>query len=190
MRTARLINFLNVEEIQYDLQTMFPNEALIDYASQHEKGSTFGTNIHPRISSIHSLRLEMQRLGLLEHWLHTVLIVSSSEVGLHGDGDPGYSYTIVFPIWNTKDTVTEFYESSVPPVNVIMEQEGSHFVYHGYDINKCTLIDSVEILKPTVINTDTPHRVVHKPGSGLRMTAALRLFNKTEVEKILEGMHD
>jgi hypothetical protein len=131
----------------------------------------------------------MERLGLLEHWLHTVLIVSSSEVGLHGDG-ADYSYTIVFPVWNTENTITEFYESNVPPVDVAMEQEGTYFVYHGYDINKCTLIDSVEILKPTLINTDTPHRVIHKPGSRLRMTAALRLFNKKEVEKVFEKIYE
>lgn len=168
---------------------MFPNETLVDYASQHDKGSTFGTGIHQKVSSILPLRIEMERLGLLEHWLHTVLIVSSSEVGLHGDG-ADYSYTIVFPVWNTENTVTEFYDSSIPHVNVVMEQEGTSFVYHGYDISKCRLIDSVEIVKPTLINTDTPHRVIHKPGSGLRMTAALRLFNKREVEKVFEKIYE
>jgi hypothetical protein len=167
---------------------MFPNEVLINYAGQHEKGSTFGTNIHQQVSSILPLRQEMERLGLLEYWLHTVLIVSSSEVGLHGDG-ADYSYSIVFPVWNTENTLTEFYESSVPPVDVSMEQEGTYFVYHGYDMSTCTLIDSVEILEPTIINTDTPHRVVHRPGSGLRMTAALRLFDKKAVENVLERIY-
>ena len=189
IKTARPIEMKKVQEIRTILQLMFPNEALVNYASQHEKGSTYGTNIHQQVSSIIPLREEMERLGLLEYWLHTVLIVSSSEVGLHGDG-ADYSYTIVFPVWNTENTITEFYESSQLPVDVAMEQEGTYFVYHGYDINKCTLIDSVEILTPTLINTDTPHRVIHRPGSGLRMTAALRLFNKDAVENVIKTIYE
>lgn len=169
---------------------MFPYSALIEYANACDKGSTFGTNIHQQVSTILSLNEEMDRLGLLDCWSFTNLIVSSSEVGLHGDGDPRYSYTLVFPVWNTENTTTEFYEPLEPPTTVVLEQEGSKFNIDGYDINKCRLIDSVEILTPTIINNDTPHRVIHKPGSPPRMTAALRLYHKEQVERVLERLND
>ena len=169
---------------------MFPYQVALDYASRCEKGGTFGTNIHEQIYSIFPLREEIDKLGLLECWRSTVLIVSSSEVGLHGDGDSRYSYTLVFPVWNTKHTLTQFYDSSLPPVDVTMELEGSSFTYHGYDIDKCTLIDSVEIIQPTIINVDTPHRVIHQDNSsGVRVTAAIRLHDKYVVERALKKIY-
>ena len=184
------IRMNKVDQIRNILQVMFPYQTALDYASQCDKGGTFGTNIHQQISTILPLREEMERLGLLECWKSTVLIVSSSEVGLHGDGDSRYSYTLVFPVWNTQNTLTQFYESSLPPVDVAMELEGSSFTYHGYDINKCRLIDSVEIIQPTIINVDTPHRVIHQDNSsGVRVTAAIRLHDKYVVEKALEKIY-
>lgn len=185
------IQMNNVQQIRNIMQIMFPYQTAVDYDSQCEKGGTFGTGIHEQVYAILPLREEMERLGLLECWRSTVLIVSSSELGLHGDGDSRYSYTLVFPVWNTENTVTQFYESSVPPVDVVMEQEGSSFTLHGYDINNCKLIDSVEIVEPTIINVDTPHRVIHNgTNSKVRVTAAIRLHDKEAVEKALQKLHE
>ena len=137
------------------------------------------------------LNQELDKLGLLGFWKTTALIVSSQELGIHADGDPSYSHTIVLPIWNTADTFTEFFESDEGPTPTTLRHDDHDVLYDSYDITKCRCIDRVEVLAPTLINVDTPHRVIHNnPGEKVRVTAAIRLHGKESVDKALRLVYD
>ena len=192
VRTHRKIPFSNFEAVRDAIRKLYPAEMIADYDGVfYRKGASHQMDFHANIYANTPLRDEMDKLGLLPAWRSTALIVSNKELGIHGDGDPSFMYTLVIPIWNTEDTYTEFFECSEGPHPTVLEHTDHIVHYDGYHIDKCNMIDSIEILEPTVINTDIPHRVVHKSQDGrVRITAAIRLHGREYVENTLRNLYN
>lgn len=189
--TWRDIPFDKFDIIRYILQLMYPPEMIAPYDGVFYNKDGNVHDFHSSIYGILPLRQELERMGLLPFWKTTALIVSSKELGIHADGDPRYSHTIVLPVWNTEGTYTEFFESEENPVPTILKHNDHDVNYDGYDLTKCNYIDRVEVLSPTIINVDTPHRVIHNtPNGKVRVTAAIRLHGKKEVDNALRLMYD
>ena len=191
VNTWRDIPLRNYDNIQSILRIMYSAEMIASYDGVFYTKDGNLQDFHSSISSILPLQQELERLGLLEFWKTTALIVSSNELGIHGDGDPSYSHTIVLPIWNTEGTFTEFFSSEDGPTPTVLKHDDHDVFYDGYDLSKCQLIDRVEVLTPTLINVDTPHRVIHaNPKGKVRVTAAIRLHGKESVDIALRKMYD
>lgn len=191
VRTHRKLKFSNFEAVRDAVRKIYPAEMIAEYDGVfYRKGSDL-MDFHANIYAYTPLRDELERLGLLPFWRSTALIVSNKELGIHADGDPAFMHTLVIPIWNTENTFTEFFKCSEDPFPTILEHTDHIVHYDSFNLDKCELIDSVEILEPTIINTDVPHRVIHrKDNNEVRVTAAIRLFDREAVEKVLRNLYN
>lgn len=192
IKTHRKLPFNNFEAVRDAIRKLYPAEMLADYDGVfYRKGAIYQMDFHANIYANTPLREELDNLGLLSFWRSTALIVSNKELGIHGDGDPAFMHTLVIPIWNTENTFTEFFKCPDGPKPTILAHTDHNVYYDSYDIDKCTLVDSVEILEPTIINTDVPHRVIHRRGdTAVRVTAAIRLYDRVAVEEVLRKIYN
>ncbi len=185
IKTFREINHPKAEQIISDLRSVFPEKRLADYdCIFYNDGSQ--EDFHSRAVRIPSLLGFMIDTGLLRFWHNTAIISSLNGILLHSDGDPRFSYSLLFPIWNTKNTYTEFYttDAAFSPTTTNNADHDIH--YDLYEEGNHQFIDAVELKYPTIVNTDTPHRVVQPNGSPVRVTMSMRLHgDKKDVEQVL-----
>ena len=188
--THRKLPFSNFEAVRNEIRNLYPAEMITDYDGVFYSKAGNPVDFHAGVFAYTSLRNELDSLGLLPFWKSTALIVSNKELGIHGDGNPAFMHTLVIPIWNTENTFTEFFDCPQGPEPTILAHTDHNVHYDSYDINECTLIDSIEILEPTVINTDVPHRVIHRRSdTNVRVTAAIRLYDREAVELALRKIY-
>lgn len=191
IKTHRKLPLKNYQSVRDSARSIFPAEMIADYDGVFYNKAGNHMDFHTSMYVYTPLREELDNLGLLSFWRSTALIVSNKELGIHGDGDPAFMHTLVIPIWNTENTFTEFFECPDGPKPTILAHTDHNVHYDSYDINKCTLVDSVEILEPTIINTDVPHRVIHRRGdTAVRVTAAIRLYDRVAVEEALRKIYN
>lgn len=191
IKTHRKLPLKNYQSVRDSARSIFPAEMIADYDGVFYSKAGNHMDFHASMYAYTPLREELDNLGLLSFWRSTALIVSNKELGIHGDGDPAFMHTLVIPIWNTENTFTEFFDCPDGPKPTILAHTDHNVHYDSYDINKCTLVDSVEILEPTIINTDVPHRVIHKRGdTAVRVTAAIRLYDRVAVEEVLRKIYN
>jgi hypothetical protein len=136
--------------------------------------------------SIPELKEELDRLGWTEHVDSFGFYIVQKTKGstLHTDtGDRKYSFNI--PILNCKDTLVNFYTTdSEPEVQI----HGEGVDYNKYDVDKCTLVDSLEMNTPNVINVKEVHNIVndnHKP----RITLLVRLKSNLNLDHLFYEAH-
>jgi hypothetical protein len=191
VKTHRKLPLSNFQAVRDDIRKLYPAEMIADYDGVFYSKTGNAIDFHSGVYVYTSLRDELEALGLLSFWKSTALIVSNKELGIHSDGDPAFMHTIVIPVWNTENTFTEFFRCDDGPVPTILNHTDHDVHYDSYSIERCEFIDSVEIIEPVVINTDVPHRVVHRRGNDdVRVTAAIRLYDRKAVEIALRKLYN
>jgi hypothetical protein len=87
---------------------------------------------------------------------------SQTDVGLHIDELPVIA-KINFPILNTQDTYNEWYavpDQLLQMVKPIVNHFGSSFYdLATVDLDQCTKIAEIELIKPVVFNSQLPHKI-------------------------------
>jgi len=190
VETHRKLPFSNFEAVRDAIRKLYPAEMIADYDGVFYRNNTDVMDFHASIYAHTPLRDELDALGLLPFWRSTALIVSNKELGIHADGDPAFMHTLVIPVWNTDNTFTEFFNCTEEPSPTTLDHVDHVVHYDSYDLNKCQLIDSVEVLEPTILNTDVPHRVIHRRSDdNVRVTAAIRLYDRVAVEEVLRNIY-
>lgn len=115
---------------------------------------------------------ELKRLGFYEHvfCIAFYIVMPGSINPIHLDsGFPVYSFNI--PLSGCKGTGLNFYESSAEPVATTTAQNKIFYAYNNKD---CKLIESYEMLSPTVINVKIPHNITNNNVEP-RVTLLIRL---------------
>ena len=170
MNLYRIVDLPNFEVIR---------KTIHDVLSTQQLSSTDGVypfdadiDMHAWMQRIPLLVQDLKSVGLYEGWVATSLVLTYTKIPIHKDHAVEFDYSLNLPIINTKDTYTCFYESSEPPET---RRLPSGLPYDAYDESKCTLIDKVEILQPTLLNVKVPHGVTLDNKSIPRITMALRM---------------
>lgn len=133
---------------------------------------------HDRFKDIKELTSEMKKLGWYDYWIGTAIVVNYTDLPIHQDtGD--FEYSLNLPIQNTENTYTAFYDVSAPATMKLVPN--TNVTYMSFDPEISTLIEQVEITRPTLLNVKTPHNVVIKSQTLPRITIALRLGNNFKV---------
>ena len=106
---------------------------------------------------IPELRAALDNLGWTEYVdsfaIH--ILQPHDRIALHTDtGD--FDYSLNIPIKNCEKTFVNFYSSSSPPVDATHDK----VTYKGYDAKKCSIVTSLELKTPYVINVKEIHNVV------------------------------
>ena len=91
-----------------------------------------------------------------------VLIQAHPWAGLNNGGihtDPNDTkLAINIPLENCEDSITSFWESSIPPM---LHQTPNKHSYEYYDQNYCKKITEFKLTKPVIFNTSIPHTVTN-----------------------------
>lgn len=166
-KTIDLPNFDTIRNIIHDVLS-------VQQLSSTDGVYPFDANIdmHSWLQSISPLVKGLKSVGLYEGWVATSLVLTYTKIPIHKDHAAEFDYSLNLPILNTKNTYTCFYESSDPPET---RRLPSGLPYDAYDESKCKMIDSVEILQPTLLNVKVPHGVILGDIVVPRITMALRM---------------
>ena len=187
IETYRELKMPRFEETRRALQQTINEHPVADYDGVFYLSSDTQREYHDHLTKIPSLLRDMDELGLSQYWGFTEIVSTTNRLEIHQDGDPRTSYTLILPVWNTENTFTEFFECNTLPIQSVQKHKDHEVIYNKHSEDSCTLIDRVEIITPTVINVDVPHRVNHAPDNNkVRITVAIRLFGHGDVEKTFE----
>ena len=125
-----------------------------------------------RFKKVDVLSEAMKKMGWYDYWIGTAIVVNYQDLPIHQDtGD--FEWSLNLPIRNTKDTYTAFYDVSAPATMKVVPN--TSVTYMSFDPEISTLIEKVEIIRPTLLNVKTPHNVVLRTKNLPRITLALRL---------------
>lgn len=97
---------------------------------------------------------------------------------------------INIPILNYHNVINQWYQ--VPThllqnIDPIKNQFGSDFhILSSVDINKCTLIDSIELKQPVVFNSQIPHNVVCLPGAEFPRVVLTCMFVNEPIDYLVD----
>jgi len=87
---------------------------------------------------------------------------SYDDVALHIDEGP-VTAKINFPILNTKNTINEWYtvpqgimNTVKPKINVF---GAKYYNLESVDLEKCVLLDAIELSQPVIFNSQIPHKI-------------------------------
>ena len=123
-----------------------------------------------RFKKISELTDTITGLGLLPYWSFTSIIISKQDgVPAHIDAGIG-TYTLLIPIQNTKNTFTVFYKSLYEPeLKAMGEYDKYMSVKDPYEIER------IELSRPILFRTTSPHGVVNNSDVFPRITISIRL---------------
>ena len=130
-------------------------------------------DMHSWMQRISPLVDDLKSVGLYERWVASSLVLTYTRILIHRDHAAEFDYSLNLPIINTENTYTCFYKTDYPPETRILP---NGIPYDAYDESKCTLVDKIELLRPTLLNVKVPHGVTLGEGvSRPRITIALRM---------------
>lgn len=117
-------------------------------------------------------------LGLTIRWV-AFFTMTGKYSGIHRDAGEE-SIRVNIPIQNCEGSVTRFFKATKPPIKYTQPNGVPYFLE---DQESCILLESVEIIKPTVIRVHEPHQVVIFGGNYPRITCTIS-FNE-DLEHLL-----
>lgn len=136
--------------------------------------------------NIPELKAELDRLGWTEHVdsFGFYIVQKTNGSTLHTDtGSRTYSFNI--PIISCTGSRVNFYTTDSEP-EVEMHKEGVD--YNKYDIEKCTLVDSLEMTIPHIINVKEVHNISN-PNHSPRITLLIRMKNTVDLRHLFYETH-
>lgn len=87
-----------------------------------------------------------------------LFVVDSGGVSpIHVDGDDEYNWSLNIPLKNCRYTRTNFYHSNQLPVK--KKSPNSEVEYSVFDPEQCTLLDTLRLTDPFLMNVSVPHRI-------------------------------
>lgn len=124
---------------------------------------------------IPELAAELKRLGYYDYVYSIAFFILMPGVKgpIHIDsGDTVFSFNI--PLQGCKGTRLNFYSTTSKPV---AHQTAQNKVFYAYNSSDCTLVESLEMTAPTVINVTYPHSVFNYNSENAepRITLLIRL---------------
>jgi hypothetical protein len=130
---------------------------------------------------IPELKTELDRLGLSQHVDAFAFYVVQKTKGstLHTDtGDRKYSFNI--PIKFCKNTTVNFYTTDSEPT---VQLHGEGVDYNKYELENCTLVDSLELNMPHIINVKEVHNICNNNNIP-RITLLVRLKHTIDLDHL------
>ena len=114
------------------------------------------------LKAVPEINIFYKGLGLRIKEIAFTVWNSRNDVGLHIDELPVIA-KINFPILNTQDTYNEWYtvpDQLFQTVKPIVNHFGSTFYNLScIDLQQCTKIGEIELIKPVVFNSQLPHKI-------------------------------
>jgi hypothetical protein len=101
---------------------------------------------------------------------------------IHVDGDSSYSWSLNIPLKNCENTRTNFYQSNQAPIR--KKSPNSNIEYSVFDPRLCTLIDTVQLTDPYLMNVSVPHQI-HNPNFTQRTSICIRLKSTFDIKAAL-----
>lgn len=169
------IQIENLEIIQRKVFELFPKSELT------KNNLFYIPNNVELFLSMPELKTELDRLKLTEHIMHFgfyVLQTTSGQDPHIDSGDPVYSFNI--PIYNCENTFINFYTVSSNPVERYLPNGIS---YYWVNPQNCTLVDSLEMNQPYIINVKQAHTIVNK-NPWPRITLLIRLKKEADLSRL------
>ena len=187
------INIENLSIIQEKVLAKSPKSMM------HLQGILTLPNDVEEFLSIPELKTELDKLGWTKH-LYAVnycITLGNRSGMLHSDGGTG-NYSFNLPILNCANTFVNFYTTNIKPIaseykriyipvpgDVNSKSEIGTF--NKYNIEDCTLVESLEMVTPHIINIRQIHKVVN-PTDLPRISLLIRL--KNELNQSLDPLFD
>jgi hypothetical protein len=175
MKYYHPIEINNLDVIQQKVYGLFPKDEL-----RQTKLFYPPDNVNMFLN-IPELRDELDRLGWTQHVDSFAFYIVQKTNGStpHTDtGDRKYSFNI--PIKCCIKTKVNFYTTESEPV---LQYHTSSVDYNKYEIEKCTLVDSLEMLIPHVINVKEVHNITN-PNYIPRITLLVRLKSTIDLNHL------
>jgi hypothetical protein len=175
MKYYHPIEINNLAVIQQKVYSLFPRNEL-----RQTKLFYPPDNLNMFLS-IPELKEELDRLEWTPHVDSFAFYIVQKTNGstLHTDtGDRTYSFNI--PIKGCANTKVNFYTTTSEPV---LQSHTSIVDYHKYEIENCTLVDSLEMTTPHVINVKEVHNISNNSYIP-RITLLVRLKNTIDINHI------
>ena len=185
------INIENLSIIQEKVLAKLPKSMM------HLQGIFFIPNDVEEFLSIPELKTELDKLGWTKHVdaVNYFVTLGNRSGMLHSDGGTG-NYSFNLPILNCANTFVNFYSTNIKPI----ASEFKHIYVSGdansksklgqfnkYNIEDCTLVESLEMVTPHIINIRQIHQVVN-PTDLPRISLLIRL--KNELNQSLDSLFD
>jgi hypothetical protein len=171
MTYYKLVSVDNLSKIQEDALKVFPNYV-------KNKNSLFyirdSVNI---LLSFKSIKTLVNNFGICDYLTEGIAFnITQPKVTIPIHCDSGtYTYSLNIPLTSCKNTYVSFYDTLAE--KVFTSVENSRVTYYRCPENESTLIKSVEINSPYILNTQIPHNV-RNDSNEVRITMLIRINNK------------
>lgn len=175
MKYYHPIEINNLSVIQQKVYGLFPRNEL-----RHTKLFYPSDNVNMFLN-IPELKEELDRLGWTQHVDSFAFYIVQKTNGstLHTDtGDRKYSFNI--PIKGCTNTKVNFYTTDSESV---LQEHTSRVDYNKYEIEECTLADSLEMTIPHVITVKEVHNITN-PNHIPRITLLVRLKSTVDLNHL------
>jgi hypothetical protein len=121
----------------------------------------------------------------LTNYIHNVALFVLNSGGIspiHVDGDNDYNWSLNIPLKNCRYTRTNFYQSNEVPVK--KKSPNSDIEYSIFDPNSCTLLDSLRLSDPFLMNVSVPHSISNLTFT-TRVSICIRIKSTFDIEAAL-----
>lgn len=163
----KFLDFENYQQIQNIIKSRIPTNLFTASSSSVSYPSLNLTNIPELVT-------EMGRMGLLQFWRSSAVIVVKPAGSLPIHVDSGnHVWSLNFPIHNTANTFTVYYNTNIEPTE--MEATPGSSAYKKFFPEDCIESEEkFELNRPVLMRTDIPHTVINN-NSEARISIGFRL---------------
>ena len=171
----KLLEIDNLSEIQEEVLKKIPPGSL------NKNDLFYVNNSINYFLEIPALKNLLSKLELIDHIYQDGIALNITFPGvtlpIHYDSDK-FVYSFNIPIQNCENTRVNLYKTDSTPVATQRKHpvHNTYVISRAYDPEKCTLIESHEVLSPCILNTRVPHNVVSYSNK-IRIMLLVRLAN-------------
>ena len=125
------------------------------------------------LNHVPELAIELKKIINHDITMISVIYMDAGRIGgTHIDTGP-YDYRVLWPIKNCQGSYTKFYDLNGNNINVGYGKNGDKYL-GVEEVNPLIEIESIELIKPVVFNTNLPHAVHTNPEcDGPRITVTI-----------------
>ena len=126
----------------------------------------------------------LKKYNLYEH-IHDIALFVMGPVHtspIHVDGDDVYTWSFNIPLTGCANTETNFFVSDYEPIKT--KSPNSNIIYSTYDVNRCQLAGSLELVEPYIMNVSKPHNIVN-PNHTQRVSLCVRIKSNFDINNLV-----
>jgi hypothetical protein len=164
------VDIENLIEIQQEVLKLIPQN-LLDQSSL-----TYIENSKEIFLSIPVLYNFLKSKNMYQSVMNIAVNITQghSQGDIHVDSGP-YKHSLNIPIIGNDNTWINFFKADSDYKVITVENKGKPHHFFKYTDDQCELIHNVETIRPYLLGTKTPHRVINKSDQ-TRIMLLIRLF--------------